>query len=197
MKLLLINLFMTVAFLGCDVMTQNDTVADANAIIYKFKPKKNNGEVDTLWVSQIDSTVFKREEVIQRRSGRLVTAYELIAPKIDTYYFIYNEKKQLISEGKYTKEYTYEGAPSKSGNFYNTKTYDYKNNGKLNTIHYTKDGRNFKVESYDRHRRLTEITYRELKSGDVEKVEFYSNGKLKKTRIYTSFNNYYTVDAAD
>ena len=200
MKLFLINLFMTVVFLGCDFITQNETVPDGNAIIYKFKPKKNNTELDTLWVSQTDSTVFKKEEGRVRTPTQgleIQIRYELIDPKINTYYFIYDEKQQLILAGKYTEAYTYEGATNKLGNFYNSKTYYYKINGKLKTINYTQNGRNFKTESYDSKRRLTEIKYRKPKSGDVEKVEFYKNGKLKKTRIYTSFDNYYTVAADD
>ncbi|WP_262692944.1 hypothetical protein [Epilithonimonas vandammei] len=34
------------------------------------------------------------------------------------------------------------------------------------------------------------------KSETTTKVEIYENGEVKKTRVYTSFDNYYTVPGA-
>ena len=114
-------------------------------------------------------------------------------PHDGAYYYIYNDKGQLIQEGKYTARYVYEGNTIENGNFYNSKSYYYKDNGNLSSTHYQVDGRNFKTELYNRKRILTEVIYFNKKSGDKEKVEIYKNGKLKETRIYKSFDTYDTV----
>lgn len=168
-------------------------------IISKVHYKPNSKIIDTLWVSQNDSTVFKREEFLTRnhhQTPKFETRYELRDPKNGVYYFIHNNTGQLIMEGRYDSEFTYEGNLSKQGNFYNSKSYYYKKNGKLSTIHYMEDGRNLKTEHYDRKKRLTKIRYIDKKSGNTRKIEMYANGILDETRVYTSFDNYYTVKGA-
>ena len=168
-------------------------------IISKVHYKPNSKIIDTVWVSQNDSTVFKREEVLTRnhhQTPKFETRYELKDPKNGVYYFIHNNIGQLIMEGRYDSEFTYEGNLSKQGNFYNSKSYYYKKNGDLTTIHYMEDGRNLKTEHYDRKKRLTKIRYLDKKSGSTTKIEIYDDGILDETRVYTSFDNYYTVKGA-
>lgn len=170
-----------------------------NDIISKIHHKSGANDTDTLWVSQKDSTVFRKEELMVKHPDsypRLVERYTLITPKDGAYYFIYNDKQQLIQEGKYTAHYIYEGITYNEGNFYNHKTYSYKKNGRLRTKHYQEDGRNTKTEFFNNDGQLTEIRYFNKKSSDIEKVELYKKGKLKETRIYKGFNNYDTVKAA-
>lgn len=164
-------------------------------IIYKMHRRSGLQEIDTLWVSQNDTVVFKSEEMIQRypdRKARLAVRYELRNPKDGIYYFIYNDKQQLVQEGKYTAKYIYEGI-TYAGNFYNTKRYFYKKNGSLNTVHYQEDGRNLKLEQFAKDGQLTKITYFNKKTGEKEMIEIYKNKKLKECRIYTGFNTYRTV----
>lgn len=120
--------------------------------------------------------------------------YELLKPRNEAYYFIYNDNKQLIEEGKYTNEYTYEGQTYNTGDFYNLKRYFYRNNGNLKSIHYMEDGRNNKIELFDNKKRVTEITYFDKKSSDKTKIEIYNDGVLEETHIYTSFDKYYTEE---
>lgn len=151
---------------------------------------------DTLRVSQNDTGVFRKEEFMMKHpesNPKPSVRYELISPKDGTYYFIYNDKKQLAEEGKYTSQYKYEGITYDKGGFYNSKTYFYKTNGHLKTIHYQEDGRNLKTEFFDQDKQLTQIRYFNKRSSDTDKVEFYKKGKLKQTRIYTAFNTYYTI----
>lgn len=170
-----------------------------NVIVSKVHYKPDSKIIDTLWVSQNDSTVFKREEVLTRghhQTPEFVTKYELKDPKDGVYYLIHNNFGQLITEGRYDTEYTYEGNTTKQGNFYNSKTYYYRKNGKLSTIHYMEDGRNLKTEHYDSKKRLTKIRYIDKKSESTTKIEIYDDGILDETRVYTSFDNYYTVKGA-
>ncbi len=197
MKITMALLFIWSLF-SCNITSEKENRNKANTIVSKFKHKRNASESDTIWVSQNDSTVFKKEEVIINRpcsNPEFTMHYELLKPIDQAYYYIYNGKQQLISEGKYTKEYTYQGQTSRVGNFYNEKSYYYKKNGNLKTIHYIKDGRNDKVELYDNKRRIREITYFDNKSSDKEKVEIYNKGELEETRIYKSFDTYNTVKA--
>lgn len=200
MKTISLLLFLTTVIMGCHCTKSNDNSGKENMIISKNYHKSGQSDTDTLWVSQNDSTVFKKEELPMRRpesNPELYINYELIEPKDNAYYFIYNDKKQLIKEGKYTSQYTYEGIIYKQGDFYNTKNYTYKRNGNLETIHYQEDGRNLKTEYFDGEKRLTKIRYLNKKSSDIEKIEIYKNGKLKETRIYKGFNSYDTVKADD
>lgn len=194
MKIRSILILLTVLAMGCQCSTSS--AQKKNTIISKVYHAKGNDETDTLWVSQNDTAVFKAEETIQRRHHRdavLMMQYELRNPRDGAYYFIYNEDQQLIQEGVYTASYTYEGSINKQGNFYNVKNYRYNDNGSLKAIHYQEDGRNLKIEFYDQNRQLTQITWFNKKSSDKEKVEFYRNGKLKETRIYTAFDTYHTL----
>ena len=184
---------MSIFVLSCD------SKEPQNVIISKVHYKPNSKIIDTLWVSQNDSTVFKREEVLtgnHHQTPKLETRYELINPKNGVYYFIHNNIGQLILEGQYDSEFTYEGHINKNGNFYNSKTYRYKKNGDLETIHYMEDGRNLKTEHYDRKKKLTKIRYIDKKSESTTKIEIYDDGILDETRVYTSFDNYYTVKGA-
>ncbi|AZA90579.1 Uncharacterised protein [Chryseobacterium nakagawai] len=179
---------------------KNDASKKDDGIISKIYHKSGSNDTDTLWVSQNDSTVFRQEEVMIKHPDsypKLTVRYNLINPKNNAYYFIYNDKQQLIEEGKYTAQYMYEGITYNDGNFYNLKSYSYKKNGKLRTKHYQEDGRNFKTEFFNNDGQLTEIKYFNKKSSDIEKVEIYKKGELKETRIYKGFNNYDTVKAGE
>ncbi|NRS90337.1 hypothetical protein HNQ02_003277 [Flavobacterium sp. 7E] len=179
-------------------ITEYSSSIKENRIISKIKLKKSKSKIDTLWVSQNDTAVFRKETALINRpcsKPKMQIYYELINPKVETYYFIYNEQNQLVIKGKYTSKYTYEGACEKKGVFYNKKKYFYKNNGNLKAIHYMEDGRNSKYEIYDSKKRLKKITYYDKKSSEKLKIEIYSHGQLKETRIYTSFDRYYTVKA--
>lgn len=182
---------------GCILTSKEDnSKGDESTIISKIRYKSNTNEIDTLWVSQNDTTKFKKEEILITRpcsNPELSIQYILTDPVNDAYYFIYNDKQQLIMEGKYTREYTYAEATIKEGNFYNSKDYSYRKNGSLDLIHYMKDGRNYKTEYFDRKKRLTKIRYFDKRSGNLEKIELYKNDQLKETRVYTSFSNYYTI----
>lgn len=196
MKKLPINLLLIFCTISCNFTYEKNYAEKENTIISKIKYKKNKTEIDTLWVSQNDTTVFKKEEVMITRpcsSPKLTVQYKLIKPRNEVYYFIYDENKQLIMEGKHTNKYTYEGQTYKIGNFYNSKSYRYKTNGNLKSIHNMNDGRNDKIEFFDRKKRVTEITYFDKKTSDKEKVEIYNKGKLKETKIYTNFDSYYIL----
>lgn len=150
---------------------------------------------DTVRVFQNDTAIFRKEELILKHpesKPKITIHYELLNPKDGTYYFIYNDKKQLVKEGKYSAQYRYEGIMYEGG-FYNSKTYFYKKNGTLETIHYQEDGRNLKTEFFNSDQQLTQIKYFNKKSSDTDKIEIYKKGKLKETRIYKGFKNYYTV----
>lgn len=192
-------MLLVIAFTGCNGCHNHIPNTKSNKIIYRIHNKTSLQDADTLWVSQNDTTVFKSEEGMQRNPGqkaKWVTHYELKNPRNGAYYFIYNDAQQLIQEGIYTAQYTTsEGKTIEDGNFYNSKSYYYKDNGKLSAIHYQVDGRNFKTELYNRKKVLTEVIYFNKKSGDKEKVEIYENGKLKETRIYTAFDVYHTLEA--
>lgn len=198
MKIIPFVLLLFFSAISCNFTTEKHSSEKENSIISKIKYKKNVSGTDTIWVSQNDTTVFKRvEEMITRpcSNPELQTFYELINPINNAYYFIYNNKKQLVTEGKYTNEYIYEDQTYKRGDFYNSKSYSYKNNGNLISIHYMEDGRNGKTELFDRKKRLTEIIFYDRKTGDRAKVEIYDKGKLEETHIYTRFDDYYTVKA--
>ncbi|SDJ32184.1 hypothetical protein [Chryseobacterium jejuense] len=172
----------------------------ANTIISKTYVKERSHDTDTLKVYQNDTAVFRKEEMIIQHpetKPKLTVRYELINPKDGAYYFIYNGKKQLVKEGKYTAQYKYEGITYDQGDFYNSKTYFYKENGNLETIHYQEDGRNLKTEFFDRDKQLTKIRYFNKKTSDTDKIEVYKKGKLKETRIYKGFNTYNIVKAGE
>jgi hypothetical protein len=197
MKTTYFNLIFIFSITSCNFATEKNYIDKGNTIISKIKCKKDTTGLDTLWVSQNDTSVFRQEEVIISRpcsNPEFDVRYELLKPINDAYYFIYNNKKQLIEEGKYTNEYTYEGQTYKRGDFYNLKRYSYKSNGNLELIHYTEDGRNNKIEFFDSKKRLTEVTYFDKKSSNKTKVEIYNKGELEETHIYTSFDNYYTEE---
>ncbi|UNY99843.1 hypothetical protein MQE36_05720 [Zhouia spongiae] len=198
MKPKLLFIFLILSFINSSCRTGGENSQNKNTFISKVKYKSNSSEIDTLWVSQNDTTAFKREDVIITRpcsNPESAVRYDLINPVDSAYYFIYNDKQQLILEGRYSYVYTYPDAATKTGNFYNSKNYYYRKNGNLDLIHYMKDGRNYKSEHFDRKRRLTKIRYFDLKSSDIKKIEIYKKGLLKETRIYTSFDRYYTVKA--
>lgn len=174
------------------------------------KERGNRGEIstmeygnmragtDTLRVSQHDTTIFKRVEHIMTRpcsKPELVQNYELIAPRDGLYYLIYNDKEQLVLEGKFSASFTYEGVTYKEGNFYDSKRYTYKKNGDLKAIYIQVDGRNKTAEFYGAKKQLTSIRYFNKKSGDTEKIELYKKGRLKETRVYSGFNTYKTIKA--
>lgn len=189
---------MAVTIIYYSVFPENDNIQKEPVFILKAYHKNNQYNTDTLWVSQNDSTVFKKKEAMLHRpcaNPELSVQYELINPKNGAYYLIYNTKKQLIMEGIYSAQYTYEGQTYKQGNFYNAKRYSYKKNGNIATIHYQEDGRNIKTEHFDSKKRLTKIKYFDKKSSNTEKIELYKKGALKETRVYTGFSKYYTVRA--
>nr|WP_315029256.1 hypothetical protein [uncultured Chryseobacterium sp.] len=179
-------LFLVLMVVGCNYSKGNDRSEKENIITSRVYHKSNFDTTDTIRVSQNDSSFFKREEIIIHRPDshpKLSVQYTLKHPKDGAYYLIYNDKKQLIKEGRYTSQYTYEGQTYKEGNFYNLKMYSYKSNGNLDTIHYQEDGRNLKTEFFDNKSRLKKIIYFNKKSADKEKVEIYKNGKLREINI--------------
>ena len=199
MKTTYFNLLFILTLISCGFNTEKKYNEKENTIISRIKYKKNTAEIDTLWVSQNDTTVFRQEEVMLTRpcsNPEFSMRYELLKPINEAYYFIYDNEKKLVLEGKYTNEYIYEGQINKSGDFYNSKSYFYKSNGKLKAIHYMEDGRNKKVELFDSKKRLTQITYFDKRSSDKTKVEIYDHGELEETRMYTSFDNYYVEKAS-
>ena len=196
------KLFLFISFLMTAVFSCNDNkkAQTGNVIISKIYHKKGTTDTDTLWVSQNDSTVFKREEFLTQRpcqNAEYTIRYDLINPQKDAYYYIYNENQQLVLEGKYETDFIFEGKATGEGDFYNSKNYEYEDNGDLVAISYMQDGRHTKTETFDSNGKIEKIFYKNKKSGDTEKIAFYKNGKLRKTRIYTAFDVYYTVEADD
>lgn len=195
MKTLLLPFFLILILMSCDTKGTEQK----NIIISKVHYKPNSKIIDTLWVSQNDSKVFLQKEVMSgnpEQRPEPITIYELISPIDGAYYYIYDNEGKLFMEGRYNSEYTYEDQVYKQGNFYNSKSYRYRDNGKLRSVHYMEDGRNVKTESYNRKEQLDEVRYIDKKSETTTKVEIYENGEVKKTRVYTSFDNYYTVPGA-
>jgi len=195
MKTLLLPFFFILILISCDTKGTEQK----NIIISKVHYQPNSKIIDTLWVSQNDSKVFLQKEVMSGNPGQRpepITIYKLKAPIDGAYYYIYDNEGKLFMEGRYDSEYTYEDQVYKQGNFYNSKSYRYRDNGKLNSVHYMEDGRNVKTESYNRKEQLDEVRYIDKKSETTTKVEIYENGEVKKTRVYTSFDNYYTVPGA-
>lgn len=200
MKTKYLLLFLVFSVISSTFIKGNKGIEKEYTVISKKDYRRNPREIDTLRVSQNDVSVFKREEEMINRpctNPELIVRYELIHPKDRAYYLIYNNKKQLVMEGKYSSEYTYEGITYKRGDFYNSKRYSYTKSGSLDVIHYMEDGRNLKTEYYDSKQRLTKITYLDKKSEGITKIEIYKNGQLKETRVYTSFSKYNTVRAKD
>lgn len=189
-------LFLVFSIICSSFMKGNDGDKKENVSISKIN---NLPERDTLRVFQNDPSVFKKtEDIITRPCSNpepTTIRYELINPKDNAYYLIYNDKKQLVLEGVYTPQYTYEGILYNKGDFYNSKTYSYTKNGNLDTVHYMEDGRNLKTEYFDTKIQLTKIRYLNKKSGELSRIELYKNGQLKETRTYVSFNKYTTVKA--
>jgi|GEM_PF-644970 len=178
--------------LGCDTKT-----ADQKDItISKVHYKPNSKIIDTLWVSQNDTAVFIKKEIMTRNPERRPepqTVYELKSPKDGIFYYIHDPKGLLVMAGRYDAQYIYDGIMTDNGNFYNVRYYSYRDDGRIKSIHYMEDGRNLKTETYNRKGQLDEVLYLDKKSGNTSKVEIYDNGEVKKTRVYTSFYNYYTV----
>lgn len=144
-------------------------------------------EIDTLRVYQNDSLVFKKMDLPVVRpcsKPRIETSYKLIHPKNNTYYFIYNDKAQLIKEGVYTSKHIYQGVEY-GGNFYNSKYYSYNRNGSY-TIHYQEDGRNSKTEYYNRKNEILKTIYFDKKSQTPTKIEYYKKGKVKETEVFNT-----------
>lgn len=199
MKSLLYIFFgiLMITLISCDT---NPNKNKKTVITYKIKLKTNDKESDTLWVSQNDSSMFRKEEVLMRapdRSPRSETVYQLISPKNNAYYFIYDAYGQLQTEGKYLSQFIDENGINYGGNFYDSKSYSYRKNGSVISMNQQIDGRNYKTEIYNRKEKLEEVIYYEKKSGDRQKVEIYDDGKLKETRIYRSFENYDVIKAND
>lgn len=197
MKIQSILLFSAI-IIGFNGMNAKDH--SENTAASKTYFRKNIHDTDTLRVFQNDPAVFKKEELIVKHpetKPKLTIGYELLNPKDGTYYLIYNDKKQLVKEGKYSAQYKYEGIVYNQGGFYNSKSYLYRENGTLETIHYQEDGRNLKTEFFDRNKQLTKIKYLNKKSSDTDKIEIYKKGKLKETHIYKGFNTYYTIKAGE
>ncbi|MBE8723682.1 hypothetical protein [Flavobacterium hungaricum] len=198
MKIIYSCLILIVSILSCNFSRKENNADKQKKIVSKIRLKTNKSEIDTLWVSQNDTSVFRKEEFMAARpcsKPELQTRYELISPKDNAYYFIYDDQGKLFMEGKYTSSYTYEGITTNNGNFYNTKNYSYNDDGVLTTIHYMEDGRNLKTESYDKKKKLEKIRFIDKKTGETTKIEFYDDGLLEKTRYYTSFDQYTTVKA--
>ncbi|MFD2909421.1 hypothetical protein ACFSX9_11845 [Flavobacterium ardleyense] len=186
-----------ISLLFISTVCLGNTIANSSVKLLKFNQHQ---ETDTLTVFQNDETVFtKKSDFVTRPCSRpqLVTYYDLIEPKDGTYYFIYNDKKQLIQEGKYTVRVSTIDEWNKKGAFYDRTVYYYKKNGKLKMTNVQKDGRMFKTEYFNSKKRIKEIKYYDKKSSDTDRIEMYKNGKLKETRVYKSFSTYTTIKAKD
>ncbi len=165
-------------------------------IIYKVHYRPNSRIIDTLRVSQNDSKIFTKKEVLTRHPEKTPepqTVYQLKEPLDGVFYYIHDSEGRLVMAGRYDAHYIYGSVRNDEGNFYNVRYYSYRKNGKLKTIHYMEDGRNLKTQTYDRKGQLDEVLYRDKKSGNTTKLEIYENGEVKKTRVYKSFDQYYTV----
>ncbi|QXP58555.1 hypothetical protein [Olleya sp. HaHaR_3_96] len=141
---------------------------------------------DTLIVFQNDPLVFEKLELMSHRpcsKPRLEIHYKLIKPKNNTYYFIYNDKNQLVKEGTYTAKYSHEGIDY-NGAFYDINYYFYRKNGNLKTVHTQKNGRNSTTEFYGRNNRLKMISYFDEKSGNLVKDVIYKKNKVTEQIEY-------------
>lgn len=188
--------FLILVFLWTNIKAETKRFQNEYANSPSIFNRKKLHDKDTLRVSQDDQSVFRYEKALITRpcsKPQFQDRYELIHPQIDTYYFIYNPKKELIFEGKYTAKGHDEKPLYKKVNFYNSKRYYYKKNGQLEMIHYQEDGRNSKTEYFDGKKRLVKIRYIDKKSEETSKIEIYKNNRLAETRTYTSFSQYTTV----
>ncbi len=130
--------------LGCTI-TNNDY------ILLKEKYKKSK---DTLVISQTDTTMFEKRDFYQNCSFNIfksnkpdATVYILKNPINGVYYYVFNDKNQLVAEGKYTKG----NGRMNFGEGYFERTYQYKKNGKLNSIDYYKKGKLIKTIVYNQN----------------------------------------------
>lgn len=181
---------------SCGVTTDKEKTAIDNPITFKKAYKANAQTKDTLWVIETDTLYFERMEGFINRpcsNPEYYLNYELHHPIDQMYYYIYDEKLNLKQEGLYSNSNVYNGNVSEYGAFFDCIYYSYNKRGTLTVMSYMKKGRNFKIELVDGKERLKEITYYAEASGNREKVEHYKKGKLKETRYYTSFSNYYTI----
>lgn len=63
MKTTYFNLIFIFSISSCNFTTEKSYTEKANTIIAKIKHKKNTTGSDTLWVSQNDTAVFRKEEL--------------------------------------------------------------------------------------------------------------------------------------
>ena len=184
------------AVISCHLTGGKSVIGNPKIIISKIKQKQSSKETDTIWTSQNDSTAFVKEEGYIHRPcsmPELFTSFKLIKPIDQAYYYIYNNSQQLILEGKYSAQYTYNNKIINEGDFFDNKTFTYNDDNELETIHYSVDGRNFKLELYDNDHQINEIIFYDKQSGNTSRIEIYDNNKLTKTKVYTSFDEYKTI----
>lgn len=185
---------------SCGVATDKEKTAIDNPITFKKDYKANVQTKDTLWVIETDTLYFDRNEGFINRpcsNPEYYISYDLHHPIDQMYYYIYDAKLNLQQEGLYSNSIVYNGTESERGAFFDCIYYSYNKRGTLTAMSYMKNGRNFKTELLDGKELLKEITYYEESSGNRKKVERYKKGKLKETRYYTSFSNYYTIKAGE
>ena len=119
-----------------------------------------SNSIDTLSVNQNDTLTFTRTySCFQRpcnRHAEFSTTYKLINPVENAYYLIYNANNQLAIEGKVSTKYDSDGI--KYSDFYTSIHYYYKENGKLSSIYYQKNGLSDKLEVYKRGK-LKKVTF--------------------------------------
>jgi antitoxin component YwqK of YwqJK toxin-antitoxin module len=115
-------------------------------------------QVDTLIVYQNDTTQFRAFYAANHyhKKGELTVHYRLKNPQDSTYYFIYNDKGQLMEQGLYTANYFIDGESYRG--FLNSTYYHYHN------------------------RRWMIVYYKE--EGRTVHKEYYKKGKLKPTKIF-------------
>ena len=141
-------------------------------------------KIDTLRVYQSDTLHFNKQVWTPLQCGIALgfsrkikpqIEYTLKTPKENTYYYIYNDQKQLVREGL-LKEHNGE-----------SKTYTYKKNGKLYTVKYQGIKVN-KVEFYH-NGKIRKRMFFDAKTGDYLKIEeLYKNNKLKLQINYEKGN---------
>lgn len=140
--------------------------------------------MDTLHVFQNDTSVFKSTMFRFPCSKEWLFQYDLINPIESTCYFIYDANQRLVKEGKYICLDTI----VENCGFYDSKNYSYRRSGSLDKVIYMDDGRQHKTAFFDRKGRLIKVQYYDKKSSNIDKIEIYKKGQLKKTQCSTLRN---------
>ena len=156
-------------------------------LLFNLSIKAQHDAVDTLRVSELDTTLFIKKDRVIRHYSPLP---DFLRPKPrpeylrkfeiqDAYYIISNTKERTVTEQLCIK-----------GICDTIKLSWYAKSGKLLGVRYY-EKRGSRIENLTRKGIPKKISYFDEK-GDLKKIEFYSRDKLKKIRSYTHFNTYTT-----